>query len=368
MSDKLENLQAALRERQINCLALIPGPNLHYMTGLDFHLMERPIAGFFPAEGAPTFVLPGLELSRFERAVPFEAQAFTYEDGESPQDAFCRAMMALPEIQQIAVEYLQMRVVELKLIQRHVPTAFMLNADPVMDQLRVVKSAEEIAQIRAAIAISEAALNDVIADIQPGISEREIANRLLMAQLNRGGGPVPFEPLVQSGPNAADPHGAPGDRLIRSGEMLLIDFGTTSGGYASDITRTFMVGESPPEHFREVYEAVKAANAAGRAAAKPGVPCQVVDQATRAVIEEAGFGAYFTHRTGHGLGLGAHESPSVDKSNQTPLEPGMVFTVEPGIYIPGEIGVRIEDDVLITDDGAESLTNYPRDLTVVGIG
>jgi Xaa-Pro dipeptidase len=368
MHEKLENLQAILREQQVDCLALIPGPNFRYMTGLELHLMERPTVGFFPAEGEPAFVLPGLERSRFEQAVSFEAQAFTYEDGESPQDAFRRAMMALPEIQRIAVEHLQMRVLELKLVQRHVPTAFMLNADPLMDQLRLIKHPDEIARIREAIAISEAALGDVLPDIRPGMSERDIANRLLVAQLNRGGGPVPFEPLVQSGPNAADPHGTPGDRLVQSGEMLLIDFGTTNGGYASDITRTFMVGEKPSDRFRAVYEAVKAANAAGRAAAKPGVPCREVDQAARAVIDQAGFGDYFIHRTGHGLGLGAHESPSVDSSNQTPLEAGMVFTVEPGIYIPGEIGVRIEDDVLITDDGSESLTTYTRDLTVIGVG
>ncbi len=198
------------------------------------------------------------------------------------------------------------------------------------------------------------------------MSEREIAGLLVVEQLRRGGGKHPFEPIVLSGPNSALPHGEPGDRVVNAGEPLLFDFGTTAHGYASDITRTFSVGQ-PSARFAEIYAVVQAANAAGRAAAGPGVVAQEVDRITRKVIEDAGYGMYFTHRTGHGLGLEAHEGPNIVEGNTQVLEPGMTFTIEPGIYVPGVAGVRIEDNMLITPDGAESLTTFDRDLQVIGL-
>ena len=362
---RLERLQAELRGRDIQCLALIPGANLRYMTGLAFHLMERPSIGFFPAEGLPAFVLPRLEAPRFEAAAPYEAQVFAWADEEGPEKALRDAMMALPEVHTLAVEFLRMRVLEFKLVQRHVPNALVVDAAPVMDALRLFKDEAEVALMREAIRITEQALRAVVEEVRPGMTERTVANRLAIALLEAGGGPVPFEPIVLSGPNAAQPHGVPGDRELRAGEVLLIDFGTSRSGYVSDITRTFQIAEPPSPRTQEIYEVVRAANEAGRAAAGPGVPCQEVDRAARRVIEEAGFGEYFVHRTGHGIGLDAHERPYIVEGDETPLEPGMTFTVEPGIYIPGEIGVRIEDDMLITPQGAESLTTFPRDLIVV---
>lgn len=366
-ADRLARLQTELAANQIDALALIPGVNLRYMTGLDFHLMERAVIGLFPAEDVPVFVLPELEKLKVERSMPYALRVFTYDDTQDPSDAVRRAIMSLPEIRAFAVEHLQMRVHELKLVQRHIPAALFTNADPVMDKLRLVKSAEEITLLRQAVAISEQALKAVITRITPGMTEREIAARLNITQLELGGGAVPFEPLVQAGDNAADPHGGPGHRIVKMGDVLLIDFGTSHEGYASDITRTFIVGGLPDEQIREVYEVVRAANQAGREAAGPGVPCMEIDRAARSVIEAAGFGEYFIHRTGHGLGMGAHEGPSVHVKNETLLEPGNVITIEPGIYLPDEFGVRIEDDVVITADGAESLTTFPRDLQVLGI-
>ncbi|MBP7688217.1 MAG: M24 family metallopeptidase, partial [Thermoflexales bacterium] len=166
-------------------------------------------------------------------------------------------------------------------------------------------------------------------------------------------------------PNAALPHLTSTERVIQSGEGLLMDFGIIVDGYNSDITRTFAVGQ-PTDEFKRIYELVKQANAAGRAAAKPSATGQDIDRATRKVIEDAGYGQYFTHRTGHGLGLQGHEPPYIVEGNAVPLVVGNTFTVEPGIYISGIGGVRIEDDVLITDDGAESLTTYDRELTMIG--
>lgn len=364
--ERVNRLQAGLQSLQIDCLALIPGANLRYMTGLDFHLMERATIAFFPRSGQPVLMLPALECVRFEATRPFEAQIFGWSDTEGPEAAVRKAVMALPEVQKFAVEYLRMRVHEMRLVQRHVPTAFVEDAQPVMDTLRLTKTAEEVAAMRKAIEITESALDAVLRSLEPGMTEREIAARINIAQLERGGGVLPFEPIVLIGPNSALPHGTPTERQLEVGDVLLFDFGTTSEGYVSDLTRTFVFGKEPGARVREVYEIVKQANAAGRAAAKPGVPCQEIDRAARKVIEAAGYGQYFIHRTGHGIGLDGHEGPYMREGNEQKLEVGMCFTVEPGIYLPGEFGVRIEDNVVVTDDGTQTLTDYDRELKVVG--
>jgi len=364
--DRIARLQAELKKRQVDCLALVPGFNLRYMTGLEFHLMERATILFIPAEGAPVFALPSLELAKVEAASHLGAQAFAYPDGTEPHAALIAAIQALPEVHTLAVEYLRMRVHELQLIQAHLPNAQLSDAGPLMDTLRLCKTADEIAAMRRAIAISEDALRTVAERVKPGMTEIQVASILSIAMLEGGGGALPFEPIVLAGPRGALPHGIQDETVIKPTDILLLDYGTSYGGYISDITRTLFVGQPPAGRFAEVYQTVKAANAAGRAAAKPGVPCQEVDRAARRVIEDAGYGPYFIHRVGHGIGMEGHEGPYMVEGNTLPLEVGMTFTVEPGIYIPGEVGVRIEDDMLVTEDGAESLTTFPRDVLVVG--
>jgi Xaa-Pro dipeptidase len=365
-ADRLTRLQSALQERGIDWLALLPGPNLRYLTGLDFHLSERPLVMFVPPEGAPVLALPSLELPKFRRLGPFEAETFTYEDVDGPESAFMSAVAALPEAYRIAVEHLRMRVLEFNLIRRRVPNVIVVDAGPLMDILRLYKDEAEVAQQRAAVRMTEDALAAVAEEIQPGMTEHQIAGMLRIALIEQGGGEAAFSPIVLSGPNAALPHGGPGERAVAAGEVLLIDFGTTSGGYVADLTRTFAVGRALEGRDRDVYEAVRAANAAGRAAAKPGVAAGEVDRAARQVMIDAGFGDAFIHRTGHGIGLEVHEGPYIVPGGETTLEPGMTFTVEPGAYLPGEIGVRIEDDMLVTPEGAESMTRYPREMTVLG--
>jgi Xaa-Pro dipeptidase len=257
---------------------------------------------------------------------------------------------------------------ELKLIQRQVPNAIIEDATPVMDALRIRKDPGEVDLMRGAIAITEQALQTVIERVKPGMTERQITTYLNMALVEAGSGPLPFDPIVLAGPRAALPHGGPTERELGAGEVLLIDFGTRKDGYVSDITRTFAVSRPLAGKHAAVYEAVKAANAAGHQTAKPGASCQDVDRAARQVITDAGFGEYFIHRTGHGIGLDGHERPYIVEGNATVLEPGMTFTVEPGIYIPDEIGVRIEDDVVITPEGCESLTTFNREMMVIGRG
>jgi Xaa-Pro dipeptidase len=187
-----------------------------------------------------------------------------------------------------------------------------------------------------------------------------MASVLKLSLLAAGAENVSFDPIVSGGPNSANPHASPTDRPVRVGEFLLFDWGVYVDGYASDITRTFPVGEMESE-MRRIYDLVQEANAAGRAAVKPGATCGEVDAAARRVIELGGYGEYFTHRTGHGLGLQVHEAPFIVAGNERVLEPGMTFTIEPGIYLPGRGGVRIEDDVVVTEEGGESLSTFSRD-------
>lgn len=362
---RLQTLEHIAAQAQVDAIALIPGANLQYVTGIDFHLMERPLVAVFVPGRDAVAVVPVLEQARLaECGIPFEL--FPWADGDGPQAAFAAAADALKlNGKRIGVEGLRMRVLEAQLLEQHIPAVQIAAIDSTLAALRLRKDADAVRAMREAIRISEDALHATIAQIAPGMTEREIAGLLVIEQLKRGGGKHPFEPIVLSGPKSALPHGEPGDRVPAAGEALLFDFGTTVRGYASDITRTFSIG-TPSARLQEIYAVVKAANEAGRLAAKPGVPAQEVDRAARKVIEDAGFGPYFTHRTGHGLGLEAHEGPNMVEGNTQRLEPGMTFTVEPGIYLPDTVGVRIEDNMLVIEDGAESLTTFSRDLTVIG--
>jgi Xaa-Pro aminopeptidase len=258
-----------------------------------------------------------------------------------------------------------MRVLEHDLIRRFWPEVRMVKGEVVLDPLRMRKDATEIASLRRAIEVAETALEEVVSSLSPGATERQIASQLTSAVLLGGGESVPIQPIVLSGPRSALPHGRPGERVVQAGDILLIDFVITVDGYHADITRTFVVGQEPDGRLRQAYAAVQAANEAGRAAVRPGATCQQVDRVTRQVLVDAGLGEHFIHRTGHGLGLDVHEEPSIVEGNDMSLEEGMVFTVEPGVYLQGWGGIRIEDNVVVAEDGCETLTTFSRELRVV---
>jgi Xaa-Pro dipeptidase len=358
---RLNRLMELAGARGFDSLALVPGPNLFYLTGLSFHLSERPVVAVFPVGESPAIILPAFEAMKVEQTtVRLEVFSYTDEEGHAP--AFrnaCDAMGLSGQI--VGVEPLQMRVLEARLFELHAPGSQLVPVGDVLAELRSCKDEHELEQMRRAIAVTEMALRSTMEQVRAGMTERAVAALLTVEMLQAGGEGMSFGPLVVAGPNAASPHAGPSDRPIGLGETIVVDCGVTVGGYAADITRTFAIGALEPELAR-VYEVVRAANEAGRAAAGPGVPAEEVDRAARAVIEDAGYGAYFTHRTGHGLGLEVHEPPYIVAGNEHPLEPGMTFTVEPGVYLPGRGGVRIEDDVVVTSDGAESLTTFPRDF------
>jgi Xaa-Pro dipeptidase len=343
-------------------VAAIAGPNLYYLTGLSFHLSERPAVGFFPASGGPVMVVPALEETKVSSGAPYPMRVFSYDDVNGPAEAFRQAARAVGQgVLRLGAEFGRMRVMELRWIEAAFGAAQMEPAEPVWAELRMTKDEAELTHMRRATVIAEQALAATLPRARAGATERELAAELVTQMLRAGSdAELPFPPIVASGPNAALPHAWVTDRKLQAGDLLIIDWGAASQGYASDLTRTFAVGEVDPE-FRTVFETVLAANAAAKAAARPGATCASVDAAARQVIAAAGYGDFFTHRVGHGLGLEGHEMPSVHGQNQLVLRPGMTFTIEPGIYLPGKGGVRIEDDVVITAEGCESLSVYPRE-------
>ena len=265
----------------------------------------------------------------------------------------------------IGAEARSLRLLEVDLLVKAAPHANLVPADEVTSALRTYKDETEISSMRKAVKIAQNALIATIPKICIGLTEQEIATELTMQLLQHGSEPrLPFFPIVSTGPNSANPHAAPSDRKLAAGDLLVIDYGASADNYFSDITRTFAIGEVETE-FQKIAEVVLAANQAGHAVAGPGVPARDVDRAAREIIEAEGFGEFFFHRTGHGLGLEGHEEPYIREDNNDLLEPGMSFTIEPGIYLPNRGGVRIEDNVIITEDGCESLTDLPRELFTI---
>ena len=365
MSERLDRIRASLRDHQCDALALTPGPSLRYVTGCDMHAAERLILVLIPAEGTPVAVLPGLEEHAWAEAVDFDTQCFYWDDADGPAKAVEQAARAVGAPSAIAIEPLVMRVMEHQWLHRLAPGAAPQDGEPILNALRTFKSADEIDAIRAAIAIGEKTLTELLPEMRVGVQERVLAGKLSAGLLTNGGEGISFGPIVLSGPKSALPHGIPDERAIQPGELLLFDFGTSVRGYHCDITRTFVVGAEPDDRTRAIYEAVLEGTTKGRAAAKPGITSGQLHAATQDHLNAAEYDGYFKHRTGHGLGLDIHEPPSIMRGGDAALETGMVFTIEPGLYMEGWGGVRIEDDVLMTQDGAESLTTFPRELQVL---
>jgi Xaa-Pro dipeptidase len=357
-------LQRLAEANGTQCVALMPGANLRHFTGLNMHLSERPTVAFVPVDGPLAILLPVLELPAAEGYLPKDTRVFAYSDEQGHEHVFHQVAEELGlDGKVLCVEYLSMRLLEMRRLEQAAPGCQMLAVEPWLPELRMSKDEIEVASMRRAVEIAERAMQRLIDEkaIRPGRTELEVAADLQVAMLREGGQGQAFSPIVVAGPNSASPHRGPSDRPLAEGDLLVIDWGTTYNGYRSDITRTLVLGEPTPEMVR-IHDAVLAANQAARLTIRPGTPAQEVDRVARRVITQAGYGEYFIHRTGHGLGLETHEPPYIVEGNLDLLKVGMTFTVEPGIYVPGLGGVRIEDDVVVTEKGSQALTTLPRDL------
>ena len=364
---RMDKLNDSLRTSGLDAVILNPGPTLTHLTGLKFHLMERPVVLLFAKDQIPAIVLPELELQKVA-SLPYELKVFAYPENPSEWgNLFRKAAQSLGlDGKRIGVEPRQLRLLEFRHVKESAPEADYPDASDVLAGLRLRKDKTEVEAMRRAVKIAQDALEATIPSFKIEMTERALAAELVMQLLRHGSDPeIPFAPIVSAGPNAANPHASPSERKLRAGDLLVVDWGAAYEGYISDLTRTFAVGEVE-EEYRKIHRIVQEANAAGRAAARPGVPCANVDHAAREVIEKSGYGEYFTHRTGHGIGMEGHEDPYMRGDNMQLLEPGMAFTVEPGIYLPNRNGVRIEDNVVITETGAEVLSDMAREIRIVG--
>ncbi|MBE0690225.1 MAG: aminopeptidase P family protein, partial [Anaerolineae bacterium] len=357
---RFEKLRRVMQDQELDTTVIVPGSNFRYLTASVHFLMERPLLLFAPKNGQSVVVIPALEYEHFA-SHGFDAKPIRWTDQEGYDQAIAAAVAELHlDGKRIGVEGQLMRYFESLAIQRHAPNAKIIDAHQAISSIRLQKDAEELATQRRAVEISEQALGRTLEEIKVGMTERDIMNILLAHMSALGAEGFPFEPLVLAGENSARPHGkVRDDYAIQTGDALLFDFGATYHGYHADITRTVFVGEASDEQ-RAIYAAVKKANETGHMTAKPGTTAGKVDEQAAQAMRDAGYSDYILHRTGHGLGLDVHEAPFIVKGNDQLLAPGMVFTIEPGLYVSGTVGVRIEDNVVVTEDGCESMSTFTR--------
>lgn len=347
-----------MANRRLDAVYITRPVSIAYLTGFHAEPFERLMALAIRPEGA-ILVVPALEAEN-AHAHATNVEVVAWRDGEDP---YALVSQALGPSTEIGVEKEHLSLSGAEVITSRTGASELVDVGPEIRHLRLIKHPGEIDRLVRAAAITDAAGEEVIARLRAGMTEIEIALMIVSAIGNLGGRPS-FATLVQSGPNSALPHAEPSSRKLARGDFLLLDFGAAFEGYKADTARMAVIGEPGARH-REIHELVLAAHDAAIEAVRPGVTTGDVDAAARRVIEAAGYGDKFFHRVGHGLGLEGHEDPSVDPGSQTVLEVGMVFTVEPGIYIAGWGGVRIEDDVVVEDGGCRVLTKSDRSLRVI---
>jgi Xaa-Pro aminopeptidase len=360
---RLDRARAAAAAAGTDALLIAPGSDLRYLLGQAGGSFERLTTLVVPADGTPALVVPKLEAPGYAD-VPTDdlgVELLTWVDGDDPYKLVADR---LGKPGRVAVSDFTPALHVLAL-RAALGEAEQTLAGPVVRELRMRKDAAEIASLREAGAAIDRVHARVHEWLRPGRTEAEVGADIAAAIVEEGHVRADFV-IVGSGPNGASPHHDVSERVIERGDVVVVDIGgPLPAGYNSDSTRTYAVGEPRDADVAGTYAVLQRAQAAAVAAVKPGVTAEAVDAAARDVIAEAGFGEYFIHRTGHGIGLDVHEEPYIIAGNALPLEPGMAFSVEPGIYQPGRWGARIEDIVIVTEDGVESVNNQPHELVVL---
>jgi len=360
---RCSSLVQTLKENNLGAAAFVPGPNFYFLTGLKFSLMERPTLMFLTDNGEVLAIMPELEREMWSAAM-HDATTFYWQDSDGFDKAFVDLAAELGETD-IGIEGQRMRAFEVNALQAVFEPGSIKDAQAQLANPRLIKSDYEISLIQEAINISETSLSETLENVRIGMSEVTVRAMLMQRMLANGADGFAFDIIVLTGGNAAKPHGIPGETPLVAGAPLLIDFGASYQGYSADITRTVFCENITDEHAK-IYDAVLAANSIGRDMAAPSVTCHELDLKVSNTLQNAGFEELTVHKTGHGLGLDIHEAPNVMLNNHTSLESGMLITIEPGLYRSNDIGVRIEDDVLITDGGCKSLTTFERGPLIVG--
>lgn len=362
--NRLKKLAVELSSLGFDGIYLGPSTDLEYISGLDTHPDER-VRGLMVSKDARCFAMtPMIYKEEMQNAfgdIPFYAE---WSDHEGFTDAFRLGCEKLGLVGKKVAFNDGVLAVDMLAIRDSMDIQ-LCNGAKVMDPLRSSKDDEELELMREASRMVDQVVYKLIDFIRPGITERDIIKKIPEFFEEAGCYEMSFSPIVASGPNGSMPHYAGDKRVIQENDVIILDLGGRHKGYCSDTTRTLFVG-TPSDEQRKVYEIVREAQAAGEAAVIPGATGQDVDRAARKVIVDAGYGDFFFNRVGHGIGLAVHESPFIIEGNDKPLVPGNIFSVEPGIYLPGKFGVRIENLVAVRQDGtAETLNQSPRELTLV---
>ena len=357
-SARMNRARAEMADRGVDALLVSLGSDLPYLTGYEAMPLERLTMAVVPQHGAAVLVVPELEAPRVG-PVPGVFEISPWRETEDP-------IAIVTDLVGSAANVMigdHTWAVFLLALQDTLPDTVFSSARPLTEALRVIKEPTEIELLRRAGASADIVAGLLAGHTFAGKTENQIS-REVAGMLEANGTDIATFAIVASGPNGASPHHESGDRVVGQGDAIVIDFGGTVGGYGSDTTRMFHVGE-PSARYVEVHEVVHAAQRAGVAAVQPGVTAEAIDRATRRVIDDAGYGEFFIHRTGHGIGLDGHEDPYIIEGNSQVIQPGMAFSIEPGVYLPDEFGIRIEDIVVCTDDGVQRMNQSPRGVAIV---
>ncbi|GGA36968.1 M24 family metallopeptidase [Psychrobacillus lasiicapitis] len=362
--NQVKKIQNFLQTNNMEAAFITTPDNVFYFTGFRSNPHERLLGVAIFKDAEPFIICPQMEIPD-AKASGWKGQIVGHQDTDNAWDIVVQTMKEKAgDITTLAVEKAHLTVERLEALIERLPNLQVSRIDEKINDLRVIKSEEELVNMRKAAELADFAIEVGCKEIAEGKTELEILNAIELAVKEKGAAQMSFDTMVLSGPKTASPHGTPGERKIQKGDFILLDLGVVYNGYCSDITRTVAFGE-PTADKREIYETVLRAEEAAVQAVKPGITAMELDKIARDVITDAGYGEYFTHRLGHGLGISVHEFPSITGVNEMKLETGMVFTIEPGIYHPEITGVRIEDDVVVTADGVEVLTKFPKDLQII---
>lgn len=361
-AERLRRVTAEAAARGIGAVLVSPSADYEYLLGYRAPALERLTCLILPVEGTPALVVPRLEEPLARHSLGKLADGLEIVAWDEGDDPFRIVGDRLDGALRVALQDQMWSRFVLRFVALLEP-AELVDASPAIAAVRQVKGPEEVDRLRAAAAAADAAMRSITGERLSGRTEAEVSRRINELLLAAGHDTADFA-IVGSGPNAASPHHEPGERVISAGDAVVLDIGGTRAGYCSDTTRTAFVGEPPPD-FAALYEVLRLAQAAACEAVAPGVPAADIDRTARRIIEDAGYGEGILHRTGHGIGMEVHEEPYIAEGNDEPLVAGNAFSVEPGIYIAGQWGARIEDIVVCTDSGGERLNTTSTDLFVV---
>ena len=360
---RLGQCQKLMSEKGIDIVFLAPGPNMYYLSGFLEEPGERLLALIVPQSGDPQFIVPELYQEQV-RSFSWVESLISWKDGEDQVALLSNTMRRILKRQSTIAVDTRMWSRFLVMLLAAAPDARYEDAGSVMYELRIRKSSQEIELMAKAAEIADAAFTQTIEECRAGMTEHEVAAKIIYEMRKLGADGVAFEPVVGSGPNSALPHYRSGDRKLQRGDFVVLDYGCLYRGYNSDITRTVAMETCDAER-EKVYSVVRSAQEEAYQRTFTGIEAQNVDKVARDLIENAGYGRFFIHRTGHGIGLEIHEEPYIVAGNSLKLAEGMTFSIEPGIYIPGQYGVRIEDIVVMETEKARRLNKCSRDLRIL---